>query len=53
MPDIAALLDQMNTANGVAWSDAFDALLEAGYSWQYSSADDYFRLNDLLAYFGF
>lgn len=53
MFDIAALLDQMNTANGAAWRDAYDALLEAGYSWQYSTADDCYRLNDLYAYFGF
>jgi hypothetical protein len=54
MEDIATLLDTLNSDDDrSAWRDAYDALLDAGYSWQYSAADDRYRLSDLCAYFGF
>lgn len=49
--NIAFLLDLLNSAHGALWMEVSEELLNLGYSWEYSSADDCYRLLDLHAYF--
>lgn len=45
--NITELLDLLQTATTAMWRNINDELLEAGYVWEYSTAQDCYRLIDL------